>query len=154
MRRSLLILFAVLLIAACATRVRPVSNAASPLVSQDRKPAPVHANVTFEFDTMGADFHPWVKSFFRQIKRNWSIPNEALVLRGHVVLTFNVQKDGTITDVAVATPSQVEAFDKAALDALRKTKTKSLPKKYPADKAFFTATFYYNESPPQEQQVK
>jgi len=68
---------------------------------------------------------------------------------GHVVLTFNVHKDGTITDVEVRSPSAVDAFNDAAEAAITAlNQIPPLPSEYPSEKAFFTVTFYYNDAPP------
>jgi TonB family protein len=102
-----------------------------------------------QFDTKGVEFGPWVRRFIAQIKRNWFVPYAAMTMHGHVVLTFNVHKDGSITDLTVLAPSAVESFNRAAYNALFSSNpTQPLPPEYPADKAFFTVTFYYNESPP------
>jgi len=70
-------------------------------------------------------------------------------MKGHVVLTFNVHKDGTITDVEVRSPSTIDAFNDSAKAAITSSNpTQPLPPEYPAEKAFFTVTFYYNEVPP------
>ncbi|MBI4477896.1 MAG: TonB family protein [Acidobacteria bacterium] len=101
-----------------------------------------------QFDTKGVEFGPWVRRFVAQIKRNWFIPYAAMSLRGHVVLTFYVHKDGTLTDIQVRDPSPIEAFNNAAYNALAASNpTQPLPPEYPSDKAFFTVTFYYNETP-------
>jgi TonB family protein len=64
------------------------------------------------------------------------------------VVTFNVHKDGSISDLSVAGPSAVSAFNTAAYGALASSNpTAALPPEYPADKAFFTVTFFYNEEP-------
>ncbi|MCL4846509.1 MAG: energy transducer TonB [Acidobacteria bacterium] len=102
-----------------------------------------------QFDTKGVEFGPWIRRFVAQIKRNWFIPYAAMSLRGHVVITFNVHKDGRISDLQVVGPSSTEAFNNAAFNALvASNPTHPLPPEYPADKAFFTVTFYYNEQPP------
>ena len=68
--------------------------------------------------------------------------------QGHVVVTFNVHKDGSITDLQVVGPSSVGAFNTAAFGALATSNpTAPLPPEYPSDKAFFTVTFFYNEEP-------
>jgi TonB family protein len=101
-----------------------------------------------QFDTKGVEFGPWVRRFVAQVKRNWFIPYAAMSLRGHVVLTFNVHKDGRITDLTVLKPSVVDAFTNAAYNAiLASNPTQPLPPEYPDDRAFFTVTFYYNENP-------
>jgi TonB family protein len=101
-----------------------------------------------QFDSKGVEFGPWLRRFVAQVKRNWFVPYAAMSLKGHVVITFNVHKDGRITDLQVLRPSDVSAFNNAALNALATSNpTMALPPEYPADKAFFTVTFYYNESP-------
>jgi lipoprotein NlpI len=48
----------------------------------------------------------------------------------------------------VAGPSTIDAFNEAARRALAASNpTEALPSEYPREKAFFTFTFYYNESP-------
>jgi TonB family protein len=103
---------------------------------------------TIQFDSKGVEFGPWLRRFVAQVKRNWFVPMAAMSLKGHVVITFNVHKDGRITDLQVLRPSDVSAFNNAAMNALASSNpTMALPPEYPADKAFFTVTFYYNESP-------
>ena len=103
-----------------------------------------------QFDTKGVEFGPWVRRFIAQIKRNWFIPYAAMAMKGHVVITFYVHKDGSISQLAVPGPCNVEAFNNAAYNALATSNpTYPLPPEYPADRAFFTVTFYYNEIPPQ-----
>ena len=103
----------------------------------------------FQFDTKGVEFGPWIRRFVAQVKRNWFIPYAALSQHGHVVIQFNVHKDGRISDLAVVGPSSIGAFNNAAYGALASSNpTQPLPAAYPADKAFFTVTFFYNESPP------
>jgi TonB family protein len=102
-----------------------------------------------QFDTKGVEFGPWIRRFIAQVKRNWFIPYAAMSMRGHVVITFNVHKDGSITDLTVLGPCPVDAFNNAAFGALAGSNpTQPLPPEYPAEKAFFTVTFFYNEVPP------
>jgi TonB family protein len=104
-----------------------------------------------QFDTKGVEFGPWIRRFVAQIKRNWLIPEAAMVMRGHVVVTFNVHKDGRITDVTIKQPSGIDAFDRAAANSLQwSNPTTALPPEYPSPTAFFTVTFYYNEQPPSQ----
>jgi TonB family protein len=101
-----------------------------------------------QFDTKGVEFGPWIRRFVAQVKRNWFIPYAAMSMKGHVVITFNVHKDGTITDLSVVGPCPIESFNTAAFGALSASNpTQPLPPEYPSDKAFFTVTFFYNESP-------
>ena len=103
---------------------------------------------TIQFDTKGVEFGPWIRRFVARVRRNWFIPYAAMTMRGRVVLTFFVHRSGALTDVTVIQPSSIESFNTAAINALRASNpTTPLPPEYPDDKAFFTVTFYYNESP-------
>jgi TonB family protein len=102
-----------------------------------------------QFDTKGVEFGPWIRRFIAQIKRNWFVPYAAMAMHGQVVVTFNVHKNGSITDVMVAGQSGVDAFDHSSFNAITASNpTQALPPEYPSDKAFFTVTFFYNETPP------
>ena len=100
------------------------------------------------FDSKGVEFGPWIARFVAQVRRNWFIPMAAMSMHGRVVVTFNVHKDGRITDVTVARPSPIDAFTLSARNAiLASNPTVPLPAEYPDDKAFFTVTFFFNENP-------
>ena len=102
-----------------------------------------------QFDTKGVEFGPWVRRFIAQVKRNWIVPYAAMSMKGHVVITFYVHKDGSLTDVNVIGPCPIEPFNNAAFGALSASNpTVPLPPEYPTEKAFFTVTFFYNETPP------
>jgi TonB family protein len=77
------------------------------------------------------------------------MPQTAMSLSGHVVITFDVHRRGTLTDVRVLQPSVVQSFTSAAANALEMTNpTDPLPSEYPTDHCTFTITFFYNERPP------
>lgn len=102
-----------------------------------------------QFDTKGVEFGPWIRRFVAQIRGNWIVPYAAMAMRGHVVMTFNVHTNGTISELQVAQPSSIDGFNNAAFNALATSNpTYPLPPEYPSDQAFFTVTFYYNEAPP------
>lgn len=99
-----------------------------------------------QFDSKGVEFGPWLARFIAQVKSNWFVPDAAMVMSGHVVLAFNVHRDGTITDIRIVTPSTVTAFTNAAMGAIRLSNpTMALPAEYPTDQAAFIVTFHYNE---------
>ena len=105
---------------------------------------------SIQFDTKGVEFGPWLRRFVAQIRRNWFIPYAVMSASGHTVVTFNVHRDGSITDLQVPGPSPVGAFNTAAVGALSSSNpTQPLPPEYPDDRAFFTVTFYYNERAPE-----
>ena len=102
-----------------------------------------------QFDTKGVEFGPWLRRFVAQIKRNWNVPYAIWSMHGNVVITFNVHRNGALTDLTVAKPARVEGFTNSAANALRASNpTLALPPEYPDDHAFFTVTFYFNEFPP------
>ena len=102
-----------------------------------------------QFDSKGADFGPWLRRFVAQVYRNWFMPYAIMSMHGNVVLTFNVHRDGSITDLSVLKPSRVRAFTNSAFNAISTSNpTYPLPDDYPDDTCFFTVTFYFNESPP------
>lgn len=104
---------------------------------------------TIQFDTKGVEFGPWLRRFVSRVRRNWFIPLSAMTMRGHVVVQFNIWKDGRITDVAVVQPAALDSFNNAAYNAIvSSSPVDPLPPEYPSEKAFFTVTFYYNERPP------
>lgn len=101
-----------------------------------------------QFDTKGVEFGPWIRRFVQRVRRNWFVPEAAFTFHGRVVLQFNIHRDGHITDLIVAEPSNIDAFNRAAFNAiLGSNPVDPLPAEYPDDRAFFTVTFYYNESP-------
>jgi protein TonB len=101
-----------------------------------------------QFDSKGVDFGPWLRRFVAQVKRNWFVPQAAMIMKGHVVITFNIHRNGAITDIEVKQPSSIESFNLAAVNALMSSNpTQPLPPEYPSDTAFFTVTFLYNEDP-------
>ena len=101
-----------------------------------------------QFDSKGVDFGPWLRRFVAQVKRNWFVPQAAMIMKGHVVITFNIHRNGAITDIEVKQPSNIESFNLAAVNALMSSNpTQPLPPEYPSDTAFFTVTFLYNEDP-------
>ena len=104
---------------------------------------------SIQFDTKGVEFGPWLRRFVAQIRRNWFVPYAAMSLRGHVVLSFKVHKDGSITDLQIMQPSAIDAFTKSAFNAIKSSNpTVPLPLEFPDENAPFIVTFYFNETPP------
>ena len=104
---------------------------------------------SIQFDTKGVEFGPWLRRFIAQIRRNWFVPYAAMSLRGHVVLSFKVHKDGSITDLQILKPSAIDAFTKSSFNAIKLSNpTVPLPIEFPDENAPFVVTFYFNETPP------
>jgi protein TonB len=97
------------------------------------------------FDSRGVDFGWWLRRFVAQVKSNWFIPQAAMVLKGRVVITLLIHRNGTISDVQLIQSSGNASLDSAAVSALRGSNpTVALPAEYPEDKVLFTVTFLYN----------
>ena len=104
---------------------------------------------SFQFDSKGVDFGSWLRRFRAQVYRNWLIPYAAMALHGHTVLRFTIHRDGAITDLIVLQPSSIDAFTKAAFNAIKTSNpTVVLPEAYPDESMVMTVIFYYNETPP------
>ena len=131
-----------------AEAIRNLQRYANRSRSTTRRAADQDFGPWIQFDSKGVEFGPWIRRFVAQIKRNWFIPYAAMAMKGHVVLTFNVHKDGTHNRVGGSSRRAIEAFNHAAFNALAASNpTLPLPAEYPADRAFFTVTFFYNETP-------
>jgi outer membrane biosynthesis protein TonB len=100
-----------------------------------------------QFDSKGVDFGPWLRRFRAQVYRNWLIPQSANVMHGHVVIQMVILRNGAIVNPHVVQTSGIDAFDSAALTALKLSNpTIRLPDMYPGDAIDpFTVIFYYNE---------
>jgi TonB family protein len=104
---------------------------------------------SFQFDSKGVDFGAWLRRFRAQVYRNWLIPYASMAMHGHTVLRFTIHRDGAISDLLVLQPSSIDAFTKAAFNAIRTSNpTVPLPKDYPDESMVMTVIFYYNENPP------
>ncbi len=97
------------------------------------------------FDSKGVDFGWWLRRFVAQVKGNWFIPQAAMVLKGRVVITLLIHRNGSISEVNVIQSSGNQSLDNAAVNALKSSNpTVALPPEYPEDKVLFTVTFLYN----------
>lgn len=128
----------------------PARQAPAPLPQTGVPPTDHPFGPSFEFDTKGVDFDSWTRRFVAQVRQNWLVPYAAMTLHGHTALRFTVHRDGAITDVTVIQPSEVEAFTKGAVNAIKGSNpTVPLPQEYPDESMVMTVVFYYNEPPPQ-----
>ena len=100
-----------------------------------------------QFDSKGTDFGPWLRRFRAQVYRNWLVPQSAMVWHGHVVIQMRIARGGAISNIHIVQPSGIQAFDDAAVNALKLSNpTLRLPDGYPSDVIDpFTVTFFYNE---------
>jgi TonB family protein len=98
-----------------------------------------------QFDAKGVEFGPWLRRFIAQIKRNWYVPQNAMLMSGKVVIEFYVSRDGRLSELKIVSPSQFEAYNVSSFNALKNSNpTQPLPPEYPDDRAKFTVTFHYD----------
>jgi TonB family protein len=112
-------------------------------------PSTAFGATTVKYDSKGVDIGPWVRTFMATVNRNWTIPRTASAIQGRVVVTFVVHKSGSVTDIVVATPSDVAIFNDSARKAIfGASLAEPLPAAFAPESCPFTVTFYFNERPP------
>jgi TonB family protein len=103
---------------------------------------------TLSFDTKGFDWGDYARQLYLIIKKNWydRIPIAAYYgQKGKVFIRFVIEKDGTISDLAVIRSSDTPPFDRAAENAIRASNPlPPLPSKFPKEREGVTFGFYYN----------
>ena len=98
------------------------------------------------FDPKGADFTAWYNHFKNEVYRNWIVPpSVSMGIRGHVMIEFVVDRDGTMSAVRIVRPSGTPALDRAARNALLGSRLAPLPPDYGPPQVAMTVTFFYNE---------
>jgi len=102
-------------------------------------------------DAQNVDFKPYLQQVLAMVKRNWLtvIPESArLGRRGIVLLQFSINRRGLIPKVVIATPSGIEAFDRAAVAGLSMSNPlPPLPSEYKGDQIRLQMAFSYNMPP-------
>jgi TonB family protein len=103
---------------------------------------------TLSFDTKGFDWGDYARQLYLIIKKNWydRIPIAAYYgQKGRVFIRFVIEKDGSITDLAVIRSSEISPFDRAAENAIRASNPlPPLPSNFPKSSEGVTFGFYYN----------
>jgi len=103
---------------------------------------------TLSFDTQGFEWGDYARQLYLIIKKNWydRIPLAAYYgQRGKVFIRFVIEKDGSITDLAVIRSSEIAPFDRAAENAIRASNPlPPLPADFPKEREGVTFGFYYN----------
>ena len=101
-------------------------------------------------DPMGADFRPYLLQILQTVRRNWFavMPESAkLGRRGTVLLQFAIAKDGTVTKVVVATTSNVDPLDRAAVASISMSNPFApLPVEFRGNVVRLQLTFAYNNA--------
>ncbi|HET7290873.1 MAG TPA: energy transducer TonB [Vicinamibacteria bacterium] len=100
------------------------------------------------FDPQGADFTVWVNHFRVEVYNNWIMPQPAqLGVKGHVDITFTVDRAGSMTDVRILKSSGTPALDRAAQHALVSARLLPLPSDFAPATLTIQVSFFYNEGP-------
>jgi TonB family protein len=103
---------------------------------------------TLSFDTKGFEWGDYARQLYLIIKKNWydRIPIAAYYgQKGKVFIRFVIEKDGSITDLAVIRSSEISPFDRAAENAIRASHPlPPLPSNFPKEREGVTFGFYYN----------
>lgn len=100
-------------------------------------------------ETTRSDMGEYLKVLRQLIRGNWRIPNIARYeVSGVTGISFNIHKDGTITDIYVMRPSGHEPLDVSSRNAISNTSpAPPLPKHVDEDKVPIKFGFYYNMRP-------
>jgi TonB family protein len=100
---------------------------------------------TLEFKTHGVDFKPWVRGFVAQLRRNLTRPSSSMKEKAQVVIVFDVDRQGGLSQIQIVEKSSDVALDEAAMHALRASNpTMPLPAGYPKDVVRITASVSYS----------
>ena len=103
---------------------------------------------TLSFDTKGFDWGDYARQLYLIIKKNWydRIPIAAYYgQKGKVFIRFVIEKNGSITDLAVLRSSDIAPFDRAAENAIRASNPlPPLPANFPKEAEGVTFGFFYN----------
>lgn len=99
-------------------------------------------------DPMGIDFRPYLIRILATVRRNWMavIPEVARFgYRGRVQIQFAIARDGGVPKLVIATPSGLEAFDRAAVAGISASNPfPPLPPEYRGNQVRLQFTFLYN----------
>ena len=144
------------------TMPRP-SGGGGPTVGDIGEPAPAISGVPIQTpcqecstlqllsDPQNIDFKPYLQQVLAVVKRNWLsvVPESAkLGRRGLVLLQFSIDRHGLVPKVVIASPSGVEAFDRAAVAGLSMSNPlPPLPSDYKGDQVRLQMAFSYNVPP-------
>ncbi len=99
-------------------------------------------------DTMGVDFDPYLRRVIADIRRNWFavMPEIARMgKRGRVVVIFDIQRDGIVPKLFLASTSGAEPLDRAALAGISASVPfPALPAEFRGPILRLQVTFLYN----------
>ncbi len=128
----------------CASNPPPSSSAeaGSPQAPVERGPQLEGPN----FDRQGADFTEWLDDFEKKTHYNWEPPTY-FGYGGGVEFMFTVERNGSISTVEMLKSSGTEAMERAAREALARSKFEPLPEDFGRARVTMRITFHYNPPP-------
>lgn len=99
-----------------------------------------------QFETHGVEFAQWVRQFVAQIRKNWTGQSLAAIGEAtQVVIAFDVDKQGMLSNFEMVARADADEFNQAAMKTLRASSpTVPLPTAYPKQSARITATLRCN----------
>jgi TonB family protein len=106
------------------------------------------SNLQLLSDPLGVDFKPYLVQVLTAVRRNWLtvIPESAhMGRRGQVLIQFIIDRRGTVPKLVIASPSGIEAFDRAAVAGVSMSNPfPPLPPGYQGDQIRLQLAFSYN----------
>jgi TonB family protein len=111
-------------------------------------PGKMGSTLQLKSDPQGVDFKPYLVKVLAAVRRNWfAIYPESAKLgsRGRVTLEFSIDRTGGIPKLRIASPSGVQALDRAAVAAMSASNPlPSLPTEFRGDRIILQMVFAYN----------
>jgi TonB family protein len=111
-------------------------------------PGKMGSALQLKSDPQGVDFRPYLVKVLAAVRRNWfAIYPESAKLgsRGRVTLEFSIDRSGGIPKLRIASPSGVQALDRAAVAAMSASNPlPSLPTEFRGDRIILQMVFAYN----------
>jgi len=116
-----------------------------------KPPAPADSGgISILSDTHGYDFGPYQDMVLNRVRMNWyqAMPEAAWNEKGRVVAVFNVERNGSVTELRITSGSGSETLDRVARDAVAESSPfQRLPSGFDGDHVSFQLVFLYNRRP-------
>ncbi len=119
------------------------------LPGHDPSAGHMSSGLELQSDPQGADFRPYLTQILTIVKRNWFsvLPESARlgILRGHTILQFVVNQDGSIPKLVIVSPSGLQPLDRAAVAGLSMSNPlPPLPREFKGPSIRLQFSFNYN----------
>jgi TonB family protein len=127
----------------CASRPAPSSAPAAP---PRAAVAPGPQLVGLVLDPRGADFTDWIDDFKRKVHHNW-VPPTYFGYGGEAEFSFTVERNGSLSALQMLKSAGTEPLDRAAHDALTRSRLEPLPADFEPPRVTMRVTFVYGPPP-------